>query len=206
MTVGYCPPMNRTPVVGDQAGDPAVVEWMRALESAGQLDEPVARVTQLAERVLPEGPLRDGLRGHRWLGHAVHPLLTDLPLGMWTSAVVLDLVGGPPSERAAQRLVGLGVLAAVPTALTGWAEWVGAPQRDKRVGIVHAATNAVGIALFAGSWAAHRRGAHRRGVALAVAGAMAAAGGGYLGAHLVEVRKLASMHPGFSSATGEGGA
>ncbi|GAA3680010.1 DUF2231 domain-containing protein [Nocardioides ginsengisoli] len=192
-----------TGTIGPDGGDPAVVDWMRALETAPQLDVPVARVTRLANRVLPPGPLRDGLRGHRWLGHAVHPLLTDLPLGMWTSALVLDLVGGREAEGAAQRLVGLGVVAAVPTALTGWAEWVGLAERDRRVGLVHAAANATGIALFAGSWRARRAGARRRGIALAVAGSLAAAAGGYLGAHLTEVRKVAGSHPAFAAAAGD---
>jgi uncharacterized membrane protein len=186
---------------GTAGGDPAVVDWTRALESAGQLDVPVARMTRLAERALPAGGLRDALRGHLWLGHAVHPLLTDFPLGMWTSALVLDLVGGPESGRAAQRLVGLGVVGAAPTALTGWAEWVGLAQPEKRVGLVHAAANATGIALFTGSWLSRRAGARRRGIALALAGGLAVGVGGYLGAHLTEVRKVAGSHPAFTRAT-----
>ena len=80
------------------------------------------------------------LRGD-WLGHAVHPVLTDVVIGTWTSASVLDLLGGPDSTAAAQRLVGAGLLAVGPTAWTGWAEWSTAGPREKRVGLVHALTN-----------------------------------------------------------------
>ena len=53
----------------------------------------------------------------------LHPMLTDLPIGCWTSAFVLDIVGGKKSRPAAQLLVGLGVLSALPTAASGAADW-----------------------------------------------------------------------------------
>ena len=53
------------------------------------------------------------LRGE-WLGHALHPTLTDVTLGTWTSATLLDLFGGRDSSAAAQRLIGTGLLAAGP--------------------------------------------------------------------------------------------
>ena len=42
--------------------------------------------------------VKDLLHG-RWLGHALHPALPDLPIGFWTSAFVLDLVGARTSAR-----------------------------------------------------------------------------------------------------------
>ena len=63
--------------------------------------------------------------GHGWLGHPLHPLLTDLPIGFWTSAFVLDLVGGPGSRDASRQLVAWGVVSAVPTAAAGLADWPG---------------------------------------------------------------------------------
>src|SRR5680860_21105 len=53
------------------------------------------------------------------LGHSVHPLLTDLTLGCWISASILDLAGGAQERRAATLLVGSGLAAAVPTAIAG---------------------------------------------------------------------------------------
>jgi len=45
-----------------------------------------------------------------WLGHALHPIMTDIPIGAWTSSVVLDWTGGRDSRSAADRLVLTGVL------------------------------------------------------------------------------------------------
>ena len=136
-----------------------------------------------------------------WLGHAVHPLLTDLVLGTWTSASLLDLCGGTESSAAAQRLVGAGLLAVGPTAWAGWAEWLAGGPREKRVGLVHAVTNAFAISLYAASWAARRRGRHGYGARLALAGAAVSGVGGYLGSHLALARKLGSRHPAYGEAS-----
>ena len=136
------------------------------------------------------------LRGE-WLGHAIHPLLTDVALGTWTSASILDLLGGPEESTAAQRLIGSGLLAAAPTAWTGWAEWATAGPRDKRVGLVHAAINGLSIGIYVASWVARRRGRHKTGARLAVGGAAVSGLGAYLGGHLAEARKVATHHPAY---------
>lgn len=141
------------------------------------------------------------LRGE-WLGHALHPSLSDLPLGMWTATTALDLVGGPASRDAARRLVGLGLLAAAPTAVSGWAEWRRADRPAERVGVTHAALNATAALLYAGSWTARRRDRHRVGAVLALAGAGVAGAAGYLGGHLTSARKVSSRHPAFAAAGG----
>ena len=136
------------------------------------------------------------LRGD-WLGHALHPLLTDLVLGTWTSATVLDLTGGPGSAAAAKRLVGAGLLAAGPTAWSGWAEWTQAGPRDQRVGLVHAVTNAVAVGTYAASWLARSRGHHATGARLALTGAAVSGLGAYLGGHLAAARKVATHDPAY---------
>jgi uncharacterized membrane protein len=132
-----------------------------------------------------------------WLGHAVHPLMTFIPLGTWTSASVLDLVGGQSSRKAAQRLIAVGILSAPPTALTGLAEFGPIAERDKRVAVVHALSNTVALTLFTASWRARRKGAHARGVGLALTAHVATGLGGFLGGHLTEARKVSSRHPAF---------
>ena len=175
---------------------PAVVRLTLGLEGASALDGPVHVVEPWARRWFGDGPRGALLRGD-WLGHALHPLLTDLAVGSWLSATTLDLVGGSDARRAARLLVGTGVLAAVPTAWTGWAEWSLAAPRDKRVGLVHAVTNAVAIGVYASSWLARRRGRHGAGVRRALAGASIAWSGAYLGGHLVAARKVASRDPAY---------
>jgi uncharacterized membrane protein len=124
------------------------------------------------------------LLGGRWLGHAVHPLLTDLPIGFWTSATVLDLVGGRRSADAARRLVGFGVLSAVPTAATGWSDWLSLDRPLRRVGVVHAGANTAALGLFAFSWMARRNGHRAVGILLGLIGGALASGAGHLGGHM----------------------
>lgn len=175
------------------------VDVTRRIEESRALDVPAALVRRVADRLLADPARRDALHG-TWLGHAVHPLMTDLPIGLWTSAVTLDVVGGRQSRPAATRLVGLGVAAAVPTALTGLAEWGVAPRRDQRTGLVHAAANTLALGLYSASYRARRRGRHARGVLLGVAGGTAASVGGYLGGHLTSARKVSTRHPAFEDA------
>ena len=178
---------------------PSSVRWTLRLEDATAIDAAVEAIEPTIQRVFGTGTRAAVLRGE-WLGHTVHPLLTDLVLGSWTSATLLDLFGGPKSAAAAQQLVGAGLLAVGPTAWTGWAEWSAAGSRDKRVGLVHAVANAVAISLYATSYVARRRGRHGTGVRLAVAGAAFSGLGGYLGSHLALARKLGSRHPAYDEA------
>lgn len=176
---------------------PFLVKVTRRLEEARALDPVVAAVKPLAGALIASQGRRSLLQGE-WLGHAIHPILTDLPLGFWTSATVLDLVGGAEARPAARRLVGLGVLSAAPTAITGWAEWGSIDgQRERRVGVVHAVSSATAALTYAASWHARHLGEHARGRNLALAGAAIAAAGGYLGGHLASARKVSSRHPAF---------
>lgn len=182
----------------DRGAVPLAVSLVRRLESATALD-PVVRALRPVVGALVADPVRrDALRG-AWLGHALHPVLSDLPIGFWTSATVLDVVGGPSARPAAQRLVALGLLTAGPTAITGWAEWGGTETREQRVGVVHAVSNATAVVVFAASWRARRNGRHLRGAALSAVATSALTVGGYLGGHLTSVRKVGSSHPAFGS-------
>ena len=173
---------------------PAIVRWTRRLEEATALDSAVQSVEPVIRSAFGTGTKASLLRGDG-LGHAVHPILTDLVIGTWTSASILDVFGGTTSSAAAQKLVGAGLLAAGPTAWTGWAEWSQTGTREKRVGLVHATTNAVAIGVYAASWVARRNGRHGTGAGLALAGAAVSGVGAYLGGHLAVARKVGSRHP-----------
>lgn len=174
----------------------AAVELTTRLEDERRLDVLVDLIRPVASALVAAPGRRDLLHG-TWMGHALHPLLTDLPIGFWTSANVLDVLGGHQSRPAATRLVALGVVSAAPTALTGWAEWAATSRPNQRVGVVHAFSNTIAIGLYATSWRARRRGRHGRGVLLGLAGATAATVGGYLGGHLTAARKVSTRHPAF---------
>jgi nitrite reductase/ring-hydroxylating ferredoxin subunit/uncharacterized membrane protein len=157
---------------------------IQRLEAVDALDAGAERVAGAVGRVSHRPPISSALGGS-WLGHPVHPVLTDLPIGFWTSAVVLDLVGGRSRRPATQFLVGLGVLSALPTALTGLADWSDTAGKTRRVGVAHALFNSAGLAAFTMSWWARRRGHHGRAVLSAVTGSAAAAVAASLGGHLV---------------------
>lgn len=180
---------------------PGIVRWILRLEETTALDRPVHAIEPLVQEVFATGTRGAVLRGE-WLGHALHPLLTDVVLGTWTSASLLDLFGGRESSGAAQRLVGAGLLAVGPTAWSGWAEWSAAGAREKRVGLVHAMTNATAIGVYAASWSARRKGRHGKGAMLALAGAGVSGVGAYLGGHLAAARKVSSHDPAFDAGAG----
>ena len=154
------------------------------LDEQAPLDAIAVPLQRGVRATMGRGRARDALRGS-WLGHPVHPMLTDLPIGFWTSAWMLDLVGGERDARAAQSLVGMGLLCAIPTAASGAADWSELRSDARRSGLVHAGANVAATALYAWSYAARHRGDRRKGVAIGMAGAAAATVGGYLGGHLV---------------------
>jgi uncharacterized membrane protein len=156
------------------------------LEDAEGLDAPAEALSGAVGAAVGTGPVKDALSG-TWLGHALHPMLTDLPIGFWTSAWVLDIIGGKASDDAARKLVGYGVLSALPTAASGLSDWSDTDGGAKRVGLVHATANSIALACYSASWLARRRGRRGSGIAWGMAGATAATVGGYLGGHLVNV-------------------
>ena len=111
--------MPDAPAPAAHAHSPALLRPAPRREDSPALDGRSGTGRGVALALVPShGRLREELHG-RSLGHALHATLTDVPVGLWTSAAVLDLVGGERSAPAAQRLVGLGVLAVAPPALPG---------------------------------------------------------------------------------------
>ncbi len=166
-------------------------ELSERIGAIAALDGPGRAIGTQIRRLLPAGGgVKDILSG-TWMGHALHPLLTDIPIGTWTSATLLDLFGGRAGRPAAQTLIGVGLAAAAPTALTGWSDWADSEPADdqvRRIGIVHAIANGTAAALYGASFAARRRGAHTTGVLLGLAGAGALGAGGWLGGDLAFAR------------------
>jgi nitrite reductase/ring-hydroxylating ferredoxin subunit/uncharacterized membrane protein len=163
---------------------PAASEIAERIAGLEQLDPVAEPIAKWVRDTVPRGPVKDALSG-TWLAHTLHPLLQLLPLGTWTSAVILDLLGG--DEDAADLLVGTGLLATIPTVATGltdYADTTVASESVKRIGLLHAAANVTGTTLFATSLLARRRGARGKGKLLALAGMGAVTAGGWLGGHL----------------------
>ena len=169
-----------------QAARPRLHQLAERIGQITALDGPAEAVAKWARGAIPKGPVKDTLSGVP-IGHAAHPLLIILPVGTWTSATLLDLVGGQDSRPAARRLIAAGVLASLPAAASGlsdWADTTPASDSVRRVGAVHAIANVTALGLFTASLAARRGGSHGRGVALGLAGMGAVSVGGHLGGHL----------------------
>jgi nitrite reductase/ring-hydroxylating ferredoxin subunit/uncharacterized membrane protein len=134
-------------------------------------------------------PVLELMHGGRWLGHPLHPALSDLPIGLWSGALLLDVATPDPPPGAgpdpAALFSAVGIVAAVATAATGVVDWTVSDNEDRRVGLFHGVLNTAALGLQGMSLAArltgHRRSARGLGAAsLAVTGAAA-----YLGGHLV---------------------
>jgi nitrite reductase/ring-hydroxylating ferredoxin subunit len=159
---------------------------VEAVEAAAVLDAPAKAIAKAARGAIGTGPVKDALSG-TWLGHALHPLLTDLVIGSLMSSTLLDVLGGDADGTASRRLIGVGIAAYPPTALAGVNDWADAEPGDdgvRRSGLTHAATNLAALGLYTASLAARRRGAHGRGKLLGAGGAALLMAGGYLGGHL----------------------
>jgi uncharacterized membrane protein len=161
----------------------ALVARLESVEALDALAGPAGRTVRA---LIPDGAPRDVLSG-AWLGHALHPILSDIPIGAWTSSLILDWTGGTDSQSASDRLILTGVLAAGATAATGWSDWANAEQGSaavRRSGLVHGVVNGTAGALMISSYLARKRGARGRGRLLSLAASAALGTGGWLGGHL----------------------
>jgi nitrite reductase/ring-hydroxylating ferredoxin subunit/uncharacterized membrane protein len=124
-----------------------------------------------------------------WLGHPLHPMLTDIPLGSWTAAAVLDALeeisGNRALGRGADAAIGLGVIGALGAAVTGLTDWRHTDSRARRIGLTHGLLNTGALALYTTSLVLRRLRARRAGRGVAMLGYLVANAAGYLGGHLV---------------------
>jgi nitrite reductase/ring-hydroxylating ferredoxin subunit/uncharacterized membrane protein len=178
----------------------SVEQLVERVARAEWLDKLAQPLSNKVAETIPKGAMKDTLSG-TWLGHPLHPLLTDLPIGCWTSAFMLDVVGGRRSRRASDALVALGILTALPTAASGLSDWSDTMGEERRLGLAHAGGNTVALAFYSLSLVSRLRGRRVKGVMLSLLGAGAATAGAYLGGHLawrkgVNVSRHAWQHAG----------
>jgi hypothetical protein len=146
----------------------------RRLERLEALDKVAKPLARTVGRAVRPTVVRNLLTGTD-LGHPLHPVLTDLPIGAWMMSALLD---------AADLLVAAGVAAALATAAAGLNDWSDTVGPQTRVGLVHAALNTTALSLYLASLVARARGRRRAGKALGLAGLGVLTGGAYLGGHL----------------------
>jgi nitrite reductase/ring-hydroxylating ferredoxin subunit/uncharacterized membrane protein len=178
------------------------LERSRPLSVAGKV------VSRPVAKLLGTGPAKDLLSG-TWLGHPAHPLLTDIPIGAWSSALLLDLVGifggpGAASRRGADTLVAVGVVTALPTTASGLSDLSDEVEDSiLAVGAAHAILNVAALGLFTASYAARLQRKRARGIALSMIGTGVLVASGFLGGHLSYRKGLGVDHNVFEEPIGD---
>ncbi|MFD6971476.1 DUF2231 domain-containing protein [Streptomyces sp. NPDC059949] len=181
------------PPQGTSVLEAASARWLTALDRIERttVADPAIRVLQRGIRSLPLGDVRDLLRG-RPLGHPLHPVLVQVPIGCWLSAAVLDVV--PGAHHAATTLTAVGLVGVAPAAVAGWVDWADLPPEQARVGLAHAVSNGVAVGCYALSLTARLRGRPLKGRLWSWGGLTAVALTGALGGH-VAYRQAVGTHP-----------
>src|SRR5215212_2188781 len=165
-----------------------ILDRVADVQAFDKIIEPARRAVNAALR--PQA-FKDLLHG-TWLGHPLHPVLVQVPVGSWLSAGLLDAV--PPLRPAATMLIGTGVVAAVPAALAGAADWSEQEIGVRRVGAVHALANSLALSLYVGSLAARAKGRDGLGRVLSYAGLGIATGSAAIGGHMSYAQSSGASH------------
>lgn len=132
--------------------------------------------------------VRDFLDG-RWLGHPLHAVLTDAPIGILFLVIVLDILGQPV---AADITLGVGILTMLAAALAGFADYSDTDGRARDRGTLHATLMLGATALYLVSLA-FRLGAGATGsarpaaIALSMLAFLVLTAGAYVGGDVVYV-------------------
>ncbi len=130
--------------------------------------------------------VKDFLNGV-WLAHPLHPSATDVPVGAWTTAVVLDGIEsttGRRMEPATSAAIGLGIGGALISAGSGLADWADTQGTQRRVGLIHAGLNTVALTLFGASLLRRLSGNREGASTLSNAGWLTSFVAAYLGGEL----------------------
>jgi nitrite reductase/ring-hydroxylating ferredoxin subunit/uncharacterized membrane protein len=168
-------------------------EWTRPVEEGLQ-----QAVSGVYSGMGPIGRKVENALHGTWMGHPLHPGVTDVPLGAWTVAVVLDAAdairGDDKYADGADAAVAVGLVGAVGSALTGLTDWHKTDGSARRLGMVHGLLNVGVTTLFAVSWALRRGGKRDAAKVCSLAGFAASAVSAYLGGSLVNVEKIGVDH------------
>ncbi len=165
--------------------------------------KPVEKTLTLLARATLERPssfaqkVRNFLHG-TWLGHPLHPAITDVPLGAWTAATIFDIYEASTGDDAlaagADTAVKVGLIGAGCAAVAGFTDWHFTYEKPRRVGALHALINVAATACYLGSWWQRRQGDRRAGLTSGFVGYGLSILGAYLGGHLVFNERIGVNH------------
>lgn len=180
---------SRFAITGLDAWHSDLVAWLDRLGWLGTLNDQLTAVLGPIRERHQDNLVLELLHGGRWVGHPLHPALSDLPIGLWTGVMVLDVMDRDRAPRrgigAAGVLSAAGILAAGATALTGLSDWTVSDDQDRRIGLFHGLLNTVALGLQGASLGTRMAGRRSTARALGAASLTVTAAAGYLGGHLV---------------------
>jgi nitrite reductase/ring-hydroxylating ferredoxin subunit/uncharacterized membrane protein len=141
--------------------------------------------------------IKNALHG-TWLGHPVHAVITDVPLGAWTTAFVCDaaeqITGRKEFGQAADLAVAVGLGGAVLSAITGITDWSDTDGRARKIGLIHGLMNLTGAALYTASMVSRKKQNRDAGRGFGFLGFAVAMGAAYLGGELVYGEQVGVNH------------
>src|SRR5436309_4921036 len=145
----------------------------------------------------PTRKIKDMLNG-TWLGHSLHPVLTDVPLGAWSSTMLLDLAWLNNEDvgigRGSDLALALGIFGATGAAVTGVTDWSDLDGTDRRVGFLHGLLNGTILLTNIAALVMRLSGKRRAGIYLSTAGYAVSLFSAYLGGELVFAKGIAVNH------------
>lgn len=181
--------MNKEPIINaiteqewlDKVGDIVQSAIINTFEAGGKTGQEI----------------KDFLHGV-WLGHPLHPALTDIPIGAWTAAAVLDsleLLGEKKYKKGSDAAIAIGLVGAAGSAVTGLTDWTGTTKKKRKIGLMHGLLNVTTTALYTTSYFLRRqKGSHKTAIGLIMLGYGVASLAAYLGGHLVYREQIGVDH------------
>ena len=166
----------------------AVQQLTKRIEDIEALDRVADLAQRVISRIVPQESVRKDLLSGTWLGRPLHPVLTDVVIGTWASAAALDVLGGKRAEKAADQLVSIGTVAALPTIAAGLSDWAELWGAQQRVGSVHALGNTTAVSLQIFSIKARRGGKRKKACLLSLTSMVIAGASANLGGYLSFVK------------------
>ncbi|MEX8546724.1 MAG: Rieske 2Fe-2S domain-containing protein [Mucilaginibacter sp.] len=133
-----------------------------------------------------------------WLGHPLHPVITDVPVGSWTAAAVLDgmeLLGKKKYKAGADAAIAIGLFGAAGAAVSGMTDWTGTTKKKRAIGLMHGLMNISATALYATSYYMRKQKDSRKtAIGLAMLGYGITSVAAYLGGHLIYNEQVGVDH------------
>lgn len=109
-----------------------------------------------------------------WIGHRLHVILTDVPIGAWTAATVFDSLDSATARNhwqvAADSAIAVGLVGAAAAAVAGLTDWQDTDPPARRIGLTHGLLNVGGVTLFTASLLMRKRKRRRAGLTLSILG------------------------------------